>query len=622
MKTKRIKISDVKIGMKIKTFENGNITFKEITDKFISKVKQIDQVCLTFENGSIINCSTNHPIMCLENSEIIQKYPRELTINDIVITDLGFTRLLTIDIGQENNEEYIDITVKDTHTFFTSESINGNMILTHNSQGGIRDASVTLYAPIWHLEIEDILVLKNNKGTNESRVRRLDYGIQWDTYLIRRAIKKQDITLFSPGEVPDLYEAFFNKDRSVFELLYEKYENDPTIKYKKVVNGRELLVIFLKEAQETGRIYSFMADHVNTHTPFKKPIYLSNLCCEIALPTEPVVNKFNQIDDIHGTVNFDGLIQLCTLAAINLGNLNLNDPSEMERRTKLLVRFLNEILDYQDYQAPQAKNATMTYRPLGIGIINYAYFLAKNGVKYNDEESFNLTHRLGEQLYYYSLKASVDLAKERGSLPGIKDTIYSDGSLLIDTYNKGVDEITKEKLHLDWESLRKDVNEYGVYNSTLTALMPSESCLKWNHEIKTNKGWFNFHQLLERSNIDWEKIESENLIGWYNINPIQVYSGNEIIETDKIYFNGNKKTVKLTLNDGQEINATINHKFLVKINDNTASWKKVHELLIDDEILEINDNIDAFTINNNFEGYQCENTEEYFKFTDFIFNEE
>lgn len=348
------------------------------------------------------------------------------------------------------------------------------------SAGGIRDAAATLYAPIWHREIEDIMVLKNNKGTHEQRVRRLDYAIQWDTYLIRRAVRKQPITLFSPGEVPDLYDAFFGKDRAAFERLYEKYEQDSNIKYKKVVDGRELLTAFLKESQETGRLYSFLADNVNTHTPFNDPIFMSNLCVEICLPTEPVVNKISGMNDIEttqstATITYEGMIQLCTLAAINLGNLDHDDPKDMERRMDLLVRFLNELIDYQEYQVPQAKRATMTYRPLGIGVINYAYLLAKNGLKYNDLEGHNLTHRIAEQMYFYALKASVQLARETGRIPGYDRTIYASHKLLIDTYKRDVDEVHTETLRLDWEGLREEVMHCGVKNATLLALMPSES---------------------------------------------------------------------------------------------------------------------------------------------------
>lgn len=342
------------------------------------------------------------------------------------------------------------------------------------SQGGIRDASLTAFVPVWHYEIEDILVLKNNKGTNETRVRRLDYGISWDKFLLRKAIKNEKMCLFSPKDVPSLYDAFFKKDRSDFESLYEKYSKDKKIR-KKIVDAREILVSFLREAQETGRIYLMMADNANQHSPFLLPITQSNLCLEVLLPTTPIENKITLLSDTEGQVSFIGDVQLCTLAAINLGNLNLEDTSDMETRMSVLVNLLNEILDYQNYMLPQAKNATMRHRPLGIGIINYAYFLAKNKLKYDDQAAFDLTHKLGEQLYYFALKASVAMAKSRGALPGLKDTIYCKGQTLLDVYNREVDKITKEPLHLDWDSLKEDIKQFGVYNSTLLAFMPSES---------------------------------------------------------------------------------------------------------------------------------------------------
>jgi ribonucleoside-diphosphate reductase alpha subunit len=466
----KITIDRVVPGMKIKTLQDGNIVYKTVTDKFDTNVNLLDQVKISFDNDTVVNCSINHPFMVLEDSTVKQKLPSELSHKDDVISENGITKLVSISIGQSNDTRYVDITVDGTHTFFTSASPHGEMVLTHNSQGGIRDASMTLFAPVWHLEIEDILVLKNNKGTPDNRVRKIDYGIQWDTYLIRRAVRKQDITLFSPHDVPDLYEAFFGADRKKFEALYEAYEKNPAIR-KKTVPGRELLELFLKERQETARIYSFMADHVNTHSPFKLPIYQSNLCLEIALATKPIQNR---IDPDAGTVEFDGWVQLCTLAAINLGTLrNLGD---LERRMNLLVRALNEILDYQEYPIPQAKTATKLFRPLGIGVINYAYWLAKNGFTYNDPEGHDATHELAEAMYYYALKASVNLARERGTpLPGLEHTIYSDGNLLIDNYCREVDKLVTVGLKLDWDTLRADVKKYGVFNSTLLALMPSES---------------------------------------------------------------------------------------------------------------------------------------------------
>lgn len=343
------------------------------------------------------------------------------------------------------------------------------------SQGGIRDASVTLYAPVWHAEIEEIMTLKDNRKTHEKTVRRLDYAAQWDSFLLRKARNKEMMTLFSPAEVPDLYDAYFGRDRSKFEALYEKYEKDESLKFRVQVNARDVLNSFLKQSQETGRIYGFNADHVNTHSPFLKPVTMSNLCVEICLPTEPVRNVMTDNGDGTGTVKFEGLVQLCTLAAINVGNVNLDDHKDMERRMWILVNLLNEILDYQDYMVPQAKTATMKYRPLGIGVINYAYLIAKNGLKYNQQETFDMTHRLAEQMHFYALKASVELAKERGAISGLEDTIYANGGLLIDSYCKGVDSVTKQGYECDWEWIRGEVRQYGVYNSTLMALMPSES---------------------------------------------------------------------------------------------------------------------------------------------------
>lgn len=494
------------------------------------------------------------------------------------------------------------------------------------SQGGIRDASATVSAPVWHYEIEDILVLKNNKGTHETRVRRLDYAIAWDKFLLRKAVRNETMSLFSPNDVPDLYEAYYKKDREEFESLYAKYELKKNLR-KKVVNARDILTSFVKESQETGRVYLFMADNVNQQSVFNIPIYMTNLCCatgdtnvsiydpeqpetiqtvsiedlfldnkwsnysivcnkiedgdfdfqclkpiknvsltklngklvkittksgfnltcthdhlvysreygyiqadklsenetvhindticfwdqivsvenlgnseqslydievedynnfyannilvhncEITLPTEPIRNKVTVIDEDSGLIDFQGLVQLCTLGAINLGNINLDDTSDMESRMSILVNLLNEVLDYQDYVVPQARKATMAYRPLGIGVINYAYFLAKNGLKYSDKESHNLTHRLAEQMYYFALKASVELAKERGKmLPAINHTIYAEAKTLLDVYCKEVDNIVDEKLHMDWKSLIQDLGKFGIYNSTLLALMPSES---------------------------------------------------------------------------------------------------------------------------------------------------
>jgi ribonucleoside-diphosphate reductase alpha chain len=332
------------------------------------------------------------------------------------------------------------------------------------SQGGVRGGAATLFYPIWHLEVESLLVLKNNRGVEENRVRHLDYGVQFNRLMYQRLIKGEDITLFSPSDVPGLYEAFF-ADQDRFEQLYKQYEADENIR-KKRIKAIELFTLFAQERANTGRIYLQNVDHCNTHGPFKPevaPIRQSNLCLEIALPTKPL----NNVNDP------DGEIALCTLSAFNLGAINSLD--ELEELADLAVRALDNLLDYQDYPVPAAKNATMGRRTLGIGVINFAYYLAKHGVYYSNGSANNLTHRTFEAIQYYLLKATNNLAKEFGACPKFNETKLADGILPIDTYKKDVDKLTNEPLHLDWEQLRKDIMQYGVRNSTVSALMPSET---------------------------------------------------------------------------------------------------------------------------------------------------
>jgi len=332
------------------------------------------------------------------------------------------------------------------------------------SQGGVRGGAATLFYPLWHLEVESLLVLKNNRGVEENRVRHLDYGVQFNKLMYQRLIKGQEITLFSPSDVPGLYDAFF-ADQEKFEELYTKYEADPAIR-KKRIQAIELFTLFAQERASTGRIYLQNVDHCNTHSPFNPeyaPIRQSNLCLEIALPTKPL----NDVNDP------DGEIALCTLSAFNLGAIESLD--ELEGLADLAVRALDSLLDYQDYPIPAARNATMGRRTLGIGVINYAYYLAKNGVFYSNGSANNLTHRTFEAIQYYLLKASNNLAKEAGACPKFNETRLSQGILPIDTYKKEVDNVTGEPLHLDWESLRASIKEHGVRNSTVSALMPSET---------------------------------------------------------------------------------------------------------------------------------------------------
>ncbi|MBA6337097.1 ribonucleoside-diphosphate reductase subunit alpha [Colwellia sp. BRX8-7] len=332
------------------------------------------------------------------------------------------------------------------------------------SQGGVRGGAATLFYPLWHLEVESLLVLKNNRGVEENRVRHLDYGVQFNKLMYTRLIKGESITLFSPSDVPGLYDAFF-EDQEKFEALYVKYEADDSIR-KKCIKAIELFTLFAQERASTGRIYLQNVDHCNTHSPFdpkQAPIRQSNLCLEIALPTQPM----NDINDPNGE------IALCTLSAFNLGAIESLD--ELEGLSDLAVRALDSLLDYQNYPMPAAYNATIGRRTLGIGVINYAYYLAKNGVYYSNGSANNLTHRTFEAIQFNLLKASNELAKEKGACPKFNETRLSQGILPIDTYKKTIDGITGEPLHLDWETLRESIKTHGVRNSTVSALMPSET---------------------------------------------------------------------------------------------------------------------------------------------------
>lgn len=332
------------------------------------------------------------------------------------------------------------------------------------SQGGVRGGSATLFYPIWHYEVESLLVLKNNRGVEENRVRHLDYGVQINKLMYERLIKNGRITLFSPSDVPDLYDAFF-EDQAKFDELYLQYEQQDNIR-KQSIKAVDLFASLMQERASTGRIYIQNVDHCNTHSPFnaaKAPIRQSNLCLEIALPTKPL----NDINDENGE------IALCTLAAFNLGEINeLDDFAEL---ADLIVRALDSLLTYQNYPIKAAEIASLRRRTLGVGVINYAYYLAKNGVKYSDGSANGLTHRTFEAIQYWLLKASNNLAKEQGACEAFSDTTYADGILPIDTYKKEVDTFCNEPLHYDWETLRADIVKHGLRNSTLTALMPSET---------------------------------------------------------------------------------------------------------------------------------------------------
>jgi ribonucleoside-diphosphate reductase alpha chain len=331
------------------------------------------------------------------------------------------------------------------------------------TQNGVRGGSATVHFPIWHQEIEDILVLKNNKGSEDNRVRKLDYSIQLSKLFYERFLRNEEITLFSPHEVPGLYDAFGTED---FDEMYEKYERAYSVPKTKI-SAQKLFMELLKERAETGRIYIMNIDHCNSHSSFFEDtakINMSNLCQEITLPTTPLTSPNDE----------EGEVALCILSAINVGNLT-NDLKELPELCDLAVRALDEVIDYQHYPIPAAEISTKKRRSLGIGFIGLAHFLAKNKVKYNDPEAWKLVHRLTEHFQFNLLKTSIQLSKEKGSCDGWNETKYFGGLMPIDHYKKDVDELVKPEYECDWESLREELVKHGVRNSTLSAQMPSES---------------------------------------------------------------------------------------------------------------------------------------------------
>lgn len=332
------------------------------------------------------------------------------------------------------------------------------------SQGGVRNGAATLYYPLWHLEIEDLLVLKNNKGTEDNRVRQLDYGVQFNKLMYERLLTNGDITLFSPHDVPEVFDAFY-VDVDLFKELYEAAERNTKLRKKKI-KALDLFSMFMQERKDTGRVYLMNVDHANTHSSFKQelaPIRQSNLCCEIDLPTKP-------LNDIHDE---EGEIALCTLSAINWGVFK--EPEEMEKACTLAVRGLDSLLTYQSYPIRAAQLATENRRPLGVGIINFAYWLAKNDLTYTNPTALPMVDKWAQYWSYYLIKASADLAAEQGACPKNNETKYSDGVLPIDTYKNEVDELVAPAEYVDWSGLREQLKATGIRNSTLMAGMPAET---------------------------------------------------------------------------------------------------------------------------------------------------
>lgn len=333
------------------------------------------------------------------------------------------------------------------------------------SQGGVRGGAATVHFPYWHHDIESLLVLKNNKGVEENRVRHMDYSVQFNRLFFKRLIARGAITLFNPSDVPDLCDVFYSSDNDRFEEVYEKYERSKKIKMKKTILAIDLLQQYLDERTSTGRIYAQFIDHVNSHGSFdetKHPISMSNLCQEIALPTKPFTSLTDET----------GRIALCTLSAINWGNIK--NPEDFEKPCDLAVRALDALLTYQDYPAIQGKLATEDFRTLGVGVTNLAYFLAKNNLKYNDE-ALPTVDRYMEAMSYYLIKSSNKLAQEFGPCKLSDETKYGKGIVPHDTRKLDIDTIVPMVENCDWETLRRDLIKYGIRNATLMALMPAES---------------------------------------------------------------------------------------------------------------------------------------------------
>jgi len=327
-------------------------------------------------------------------------------------------------------------------------------------QNGIRGGSATVNFPFWHYEAEDMLVLKNNSGTDDNRVRKLDYCIQFSELFYKRFLKNENITLFSPHEAKELYDAFGHEN---FDELYEQYERKTSLKFKKTVKARKLMSLFIKERVETGRIYFMNIDHCNQRSSWNDDIKMTNLCVEVLHPTKPLQH----------TDDKDAEIGICILSAINV--LEIQSDAEMEKVCDIIVRILDQLIDYQDYFLPAAENFTKNRRSLGIGITNFAAYLAKAGVKYTDDEAPNVADELMEKVQYYLLSSSCNIASEKGKCPKYHKTKYSQGWLPIDTYKKEIDEFVTRKNSMDWEGLRERIKEHGLRHSTVSAIMPCES---------------------------------------------------------------------------------------------------------------------------------------------------
>ena len=450
-------IENVRIGDIVETydFENDVKTFNKVTHLYNPVITKQNQFTIKTLKGEF-NTSSIHPFFVADETIKNGSWIETASLKEgMTLIDDMYNLHVINEIKSNNNEQdetYYDFTVQDTHNYYVNDG-NNNYVLTHNS--------ATCHVPIWHSEIQEILVLKNNKGTDDNRVRKMDYSIGMSKLFYSRFINNENITLFCPNDVPGLYEAFGDNDK--FDELYAKYEKDKKIP-KKVVPASEIILSLIKERAETGRIYITNIDHMNSHSSFLDPscIKMSNLCQEITLPTKPMESFADE----------NGLIATCILSALNVAKIK---PEEMEEICDIIVRSLDELIDYQTYPVKAAELYTKKYRSLGVGFIGFAHWLARNKVKYEDKEALPIVHEMMESVQYYLIKASVGLAKEKGKCEGFNESKYSQAILPIDTYKRDIDDLVAPEYKMDWEALREDIRNYGMRHTTLTAIMPSES---------------------------------------------------------------------------------------------------------------------------------------------------
>ena len=443
-------IKDINVGDLVIS-SNGKVNLlKPVIEKFEPVIPIYEQVEVTTEKSTFI-CSLSHRMHTNKGYMTLHSIMKE---EDIYLTNSDglSVKILNIEVVGTHSQSFYDLHIDKTHCYYIGD-INKELLLSHNS--------ATVHVPFWHYEIEDVLVLKNNAGTDDNRVRKLDYSIQFCRLFYDRLIKNQDITLFSPHEATGLYDAFGDNEK--FDELYVKYENSKDIKIKKKVSARRLAEVYARERLETGRIYSMNLDTANEHGSWNIPVKMSNLCQEIVHPTKPIQSILDE----------EGEIGICILAAINA--LEVTTDKEISEACRMAVRTLDSVIDYQEYPVLAGENFTKNRRSIGIGITNLAGLLAKNKLFYDDPNALPFIHQFMEKIQWHLINASCDMAMEKGKCPKFKDTKYAQGLLPIDWYKKTVDELVAPNYLMDWESLRYKVQRYGLRHSTLTAMMPCES---------------------------------------------------------------------------------------------------------------------------------------------------